>query len=101
MFTRRPLPRLTDELQHTPAVALLGPRPVGKTTMALEVGQAVPRLYLDLASERDRTKLAQPELYLADHLDKLLVYPDDEPCPLGHGVQAMPLAALCHERALK
>jgi predicted AAA+ superfamily ATPase len=32
---------------------------------------------------------------------KLVVYPGDEPFPLGHGVQAIPLAALCRELALK
>ena len=30
-------------------------------------------LYLDLESEADRAKLAQPELYLADHADKLVI----------------------------
>jgi predicted AAA+ superfamily ATPase len=54
-------------------VALLGPRQVGKTTLALEVGATRPSLYLDLESQRDRSKLAQPELYLADHLDKLVI----------------------------
>ena len=73
MFSRRLLPKLTDELQNSPAVALLGPRQVGKTTLAREVARALPSIYLDLESERDRTKLAQAELYLADHLDKLVI----------------------------
>ncbi len=73
MFERRLYPRLLDELQHNPAVALLGPRQVGKTTLALEAARARPSLYLDLESERDRAKLAQPELYLAEHLDKLVI----------------------------
>ncbi|MBZ0090769.1 MAG: ATP-binding protein [Sulfuricellaceae bacterium] len=67
--------QLADAIAHSPAVALLGPRQVGKTTLALEIGKAIdPRaLYLDMESERDRAKLAQPELYLADHLDKLVI----------------------------
>jgi uncharacterized protein len=65
--------RLEDAIAHTPAVALLGPRQVGKTTLALEVGQGFDALYLDLESEQDRAKLAQPELYLADHQDKLVI----------------------------
>ena len=73
MFSRNLLPRLTDEIQHSPAVAILGPRQVGKTTLALEAAQSIPSIYLDLESERDRTKLAQPELYLVDHLDKLVI----------------------------
>ena len=46
---------------------------MGKTTLALEVGQHYHALYLDLESEQDRAKLAQPELYLADHQDKLVI----------------------------
>ena len=73
MFYRHLLPKLTEELQHSPAVALLGPRQVGKTTLALDAAQSIPSIYLDLESERDRAKLSQPELYLADHLDKLVI----------------------------
>lgn len=73
MLARQLTPRLKDALAHTPAVALLGPRQVGKTTLALEVGRGFDALYLDLESEQDRAKLAQPELYLADHQDKLVI----------------------------
>lgn len=54
-------------------MALLGPRQVGKTTLALEVAHDIPHVYLDLESERDRGKLAQAELYLESHLDKLVI----------------------------
>ena len=54
-------------------MTLLGPRQVGKTTLALEVREARNALHLDLESERDRAKLAEPELYLADHLDRLVI----------------------------
>jgi predicted AAA+ superfamily ATPase len=73
MFERQILPLLVDELQNSPAVALLGPRQSGKTTLALEAAKTTPSIYLDLESERDRSKLAQAELYLADHLDKLVI----------------------------
>lgn len=73
MFSRFLYPHLTDAIAHSPAVALLGPRQVGKTTLAMEVGERNHALYLDLESEQDRAKLAQPELYLTDHLDKLVI----------------------------
>lgn len=73
MFSRQILPLLTEEIQNSPAVALLGPRQSGKTTLALEAAKNTPSIYLDLESERDRAKLAQPELYLSDHLDKLVI----------------------------
>jgi len=73
MIKRGLAPRLEDTLSQVPAVALLGPRQVGKTTLALEVGKRFDTLYLDLESEQDRARLAQPELYLADHQDKLVI----------------------------
>lgn len=73
MFQRHLQPFLSKELQFSPAVALLGPRQVGKTTLALEVARNIPHVYLDLESDRDRGKLAQPELYLESHLDKLVI----------------------------
>ncbi len=73
MFSRLIQSRIEAELAFSPAVALLGPRQVGKTTLALEIGQGLPHVYLDLESERDRSKLAQAELYLESHLDKLVI----------------------------
>ena len=73
MFRRLLEPQLRGELAFSPAVALLGPRQVGKTTLALQVAQGLPHVYLDLESQRDQSKLAQAELYLQGHLDKLVI----------------------------
>jgi len=75
MISRSLAPFLIDALANSPAVALLGPRQAGKTTLALDVAKASgrPSLYLDLESEQDRSKLAQAELYLADHADQLVI----------------------------
>lgn len=73
MFHRHLQHRLIEELEHSPAVALLGPRQSGKTTLALEIAKGRASLYLDLESEHDRARLAVPELYLSDHLDKLVI----------------------------
>lgn len=73
MIPRLLQPRLLDELEATAAVVLLGPRQVGKTTLALEVARERPSLYLDLESDADRARLGEPEQYLALHRDKLLV----------------------------
>jgi predicted AAA+ superfamily ATPase len=73
MFSRRPLDRLAYLLRHSPAVALLGPRQVGKTTLALELGEQRPSIYLDLEDPGDRAKLSNPALYLADHENELVI----------------------------
>jgi len=73
MITRRRRTLLNQRLDQYPAVALLGPRQVGKTTLALAIAEDRPSIYLDLESDADRAKLAEPELYLADHEDKLVI----------------------------
>jgi predicted AAA+ superfamily ATPase len=81
MIPRRLRPALTAALSEVPAVALLGPRQVGKTTLALEVARARPSVYLDLESEADRARLADPEAYLAQHEDKLVVLDEIQRAP--------------------
>ena len=75
MIPRVAKARLLDLLQRFPAVALLGPRQAGKTTLALSLeDQLRPQaLYLDLELPSDRAKLADPELYLSQHRDRLVI----------------------------
>lgn len=75
MIARLAQPKLRKLLQQFPAVALLGPRQVGKTTLAHsladELGQQA--LYLDLELPSDRAKLTDPELYLSQHAERLVI----------------------------
>jgi predicted AAA+ superfamily ATPase len=73
MIERHAKQKLVEAIDNAPAVALLGPRQVGKTTLALEIGDTRPSIYLDLESNADRAKLADPEAYLASHDDKLVI----------------------------
>ncbi len=73
MIKRRILPILKQRLRETPAVVLLGPRQVGKTTLALSLEKKDRAIYLDLESEQDLAKLSEPELYLAGHLEQLVI----------------------------
>ncbi|HLJ63875.1 MAG TPA: ATP-binding protein [Stellaceae bacterium] len=73
MIERRLHANLLEAINNNPAVALLGPRQVGKTTLAQEIGETRPSLYLDLETLADRAKLADPERYLADHEDELVI----------------------------
>ncbi|WP_025658331.1 ATP-binding protein [Rhizobium sp. IBUN] len=73
MIPRRKTLELIELIDSNPAVALLGPRQVGKTTLALEIGEQRPSIYLDLESDADRAKLSEPELYLSGHEDKLVI----------------------------
>jgi len=73
MLARRLNPRLNHLLTHSPAVVLLGPRQVGKTTLALEIAEKRRSVYLDLEDEGDRVKLSDPVRYFADHEGELVI----------------------------
>jgi predicted AAA+ superfamily ATPase len=73
MLTRRLSQRLTYLIDRSPAVCLVGPRQVGKTTLALDVAGQRPSVYLDLESVSDRARLADAEAYFADHENELVI----------------------------
>jgi uncharacterized protein len=81
MIPRRLLSHAHLRPGRSSGVALLGPRQAGKTTLALEVAGSRPAVYLDLESEADRAKLAEPELYLAQHADKLVILDEIQRTP--------------------
>lgn len=73
MLQRRVIDQLQKGLQRQAAVVLIGPRQVGKTTLARKIASPRNGLYLDLESPRDRVKLADPELFLSQYTDRLVI----------------------------
>ena len=73
MIKRRIVRDVLDRLEHLPAVAVLGPRGVGKTTLAKEVGAVRESIYLDLENLRVREMFSDPEFYLSAHAEKLVI----------------------------
>lgn len=73
MTPRKQHQTLLERLQQFPAVVLLGPRQVGKTTLALQIAEAQAGLYLDLESPSDQAKLEDAEQYLLAHLNRLMI----------------------------
>lgn len=82
MLNRGLLSLLTQRLQQQPAVVLLGPRQVGKTTLARAVAEGIPgALFLDLEREADRMRLARPDLFFPRHRDRLVVLDEVQAIP--------------------
>ena len=80
------IPRLQDpllrrRLEQFPAVALLGPRQVGKTTLALQLAATTPSLYLDLEASADLARISEPSLFLQRHADKLVILDEVQRLP--------------------
>jgi predicted AAA+ superfamily ATPase len=73
MITRNHLERLTQALDAQAGVVLLGPRQVGKTTLAQDIAEAREAVYLDMERSADRQILEEPDLYLDDQMGKLVV----------------------------
>ena len=74
------IPRLAEsavrkKLLQTPAVVLLGPRQVGKTTLARQIAGNWPggAVYLDLERSADRLRLEDAEDYLRAHVGRLVI----------------------------
>lgn len=73
MITRNHLERLTQALDAQAGVVLLGPRQVGKTTLAQDIAEARDAVYLDMERSADRQILEEPDLYLDEQMGKLVV----------------------------
>lgn len=70
---RRAMKLVQEGLNRQAAVGLIGPRQVGKTTLARTLGEATGALYLDLEAPEDRAKLAEPALFLRNYEDRLVI----------------------------
>ena len=82
MIPRHAKRTVLHSLAQSPAVALLGPRQVGKTTLARDVAAEVPdSLYLDLEDARDAARLTDPARYLDMHSGKLVVLDEIQQMP--------------------
>ena len=76
MIARRAKQTILDALGFQTTVAIIGPRQVGKTTLACEIGDEAKAVYLDLEDRTDRQKLEEPRLFL-ERLEHRLVIMDE------------------------
>lgn len=82
MFQRIIHQRLNDLLAQFPAVALLGPRQVGKTTLAFALKNIHPDVvYLDLELPSAQRQLDDPEAFFTVHPNQLVILDEVQRLP--------------------
>jgi predicted AAA+ superfamily ATPase len=86
MISRRLLPLALQSLSEFPAVGLLGPRQVGKSTLARTIAKEVDGGtrrpdYLDLENPADQAKLEDAGAYLRGRADRLVVIDEVQRAP--------------------
>lgn len=74
---------IENSLKKYPVVGIVGPRQVGKTTLAKMIKEHKKKraVYLDLELPSDLNKLAEPELYLNHFLDSLVIIDEIQRMP--------------------
>ena len=81
MIPRQKSQLVCARLDQFPAVALLGPRQTGKTTLAGLIAEERASTYLDLEDTADREKLSDAALYLSGHAEELVILDEVQRAP--------------------
>ncbi|WP_299629467.1 AAA family ATPase [uncultured Tateyamaria sp.] len=81
MITRSHFDRITQASEAQAGVVLLGPRQVGKTTLAQDIAASRDAVYLDLERSADRQILEEPDLYLDEQVGRLVVIDEVQLAP--------------------
>lgn len=81
MIKRRLETIINKALMRSPSVALLGPRQVGKTTIALNISETTPSIYLDLENRLDLQKVKDINAFHEDNRNKLIILDEVQRLP--------------------
>jgi uncharacterized protein len=73
MIQRRLEAHIRHAIEHSPSVALMGPRQVGKTTIALDISEQIPAVYLDLENSLDAAKVQDIAAFHAENRTRLII----------------------------
>ncbi len=81
MITRHLESKIKEALSRSPSVALMGPRQVGKTTIAFKLSETIPSVYLDLERRLDLQKVSDIETFHSANQDKLIILDEVQRLP--------------------
>ena len=82
MFNRLAASKIQESMRWSPAVAILGPRQVGKTTLAQQIAAVhVDSIYLDLEQPQALAKLGEPDIFFQANRHRLIVLDEVQNAP--------------------
>ncbi|MDP4771895.1 MAG: ATP-binding protein [Limnohabitans sp.] len=82
MFQRKSALEIRHQLGLSPAVAILGARQIGKTTLAKQIAAEFPdSIYLDLENAQARAKLDQADVFFEANRHRLVVLDEIQNTP--------------------
>jgi predicted AAA+ superfamily ATPase len=81
MIKRNLHDRLLKLLRNNAAVVLTGPRQIGKTTLALDVGDGLNAIYRDLENPRELDQVREIELFTKQYPDQLIILDEVQRAP--------------------
>ena len=82
MFQRKSALEIRHQLGLSPAVAILGARQIGKTTLAKQIAAEFPdSIYLDLENAQARAKLDQADVFFEANRHRLMVLDEIQNAP--------------------
>ena len=82
MFQRKSALEIRQQLGLSPAVAILGARQIGKTTLAKQIAAEFPdSIYLDLENAQARAKLDQADVFFEANRHRLVVLDEIQNVP--------------------
>ena len=73
--------KIRSALAANSSVALMGPRQVGKTTLAINIADTIPSVYLDLENRLDLQKAQNIEAFHQANSDKLIILDEVQRLP--------------------
>lgn len=78
---RRLEKKITQNLRHSASVVMIGPRQVGKTTLAINICNTLSALYLDLENRLDLQKISDIKSFYNENSDKLIILDEIQKLP--------------------
>jgi predicted AAA+ superfamily ATPase len=81
MIKRRLSKQLKEALNENASVALLGPRQVGKTTLAMQLLSKGKSVYIDLENDLDKRKVEDFHTFYEAHKGKLIILDEIQRLP--------------------